>query len=160
MCDFASSLCSRKRLSLFFGNFVCVCKPFVHQKKLRIRSNVYCKSCWSNFQFFIAALQALYHQGTTSGVKMAYVPPHKRHLKETERPLLTPELFAPQFKKNLNVKPSEFDVETSSKSFLYANHALSRFYTVGLDDQNQFPSTVKLEPISLDSTYWNNEENL
>lgn len=69
-----------------------------------------------------------------------------------------PELLAPQFKKNLNVKPSKFNVDTSSKSFLYANRALTRFYTVGLDDQSQFPSTVKLEPISLDSTEWNNEE--
>ncbi|XP_070665312.1 uncharacterized protein [Malus domestica] len=62
---------------------------------------------------------------------MAYVPPHKRHLKETERPLLRLELLAPQFKKNLNARPSKFNVDTSSKSFIYANRALLRLCTIG-----------------------------
>ncbi|XP_070666275.1 uncharacterized protein [Malus domestica] len=49
-------------MSQFWGFHVRFRKLFVFKKKLRIRSNVYCKSCWSNFQFFITALQALYHQ--------------------------------------------------------------------------------------------------
>ncbi|XP_070678535.1 uncharacterized protein [Malus domestica] len=57
-------------MSQFWGFHVRFRKLFVFKKKLRIRSNVYCKSCWSNFQFFIAALQALYHQVTASTKKL------------------------------------------------------------------------------------------
>ncbi|CAN6582258.1 unnamed protein product [Malus baccata var. baccata] len=83
---------------------------------------------------------------------MAYVPPHKRHSKEPERPLLTPELLAPPFKKNLNVKPyNKSNVEWTVK-IVYADHSTSRWLTIGLDDENQFLPSVNLMPIYLEST--------
>ncbi|KAH0994539.1 hypothetical protein GBA52_018403 [Prunus armeniaca] len=82
---------------------------------------------------------------------MAYIPPHKRHSKETERPLPTPELLAPQFKKNLNLRSSISNADLDGK-VNYANHARSRWCIIGLDDENQFPSSVNLEPISWETT--------
>ncbi|PQQ21191.1 uncharacterized protein Pyn_24127 [Prunus yedoensis var. nudiflora] len=82
---------------------------------------------------------------------MAYIPPHKRHSKETERPLPTPELLAPQFKKKLILRSSKSNADWDGK-VIYANHARSRWCIIGLDDENQFPSSVNLEPISLETT--------
>ncbi|KAK9919320.1 hypothetical protein M0R45_027924 [Rubus argutus] len=85
---------------------------------------------------------------------MAYIPPHKGRSNEMERPLPTPELLAPQFKKILNMKPSRSNVERASYSFIYAKHSISRWWTIGLDDENQFPSSIDLEPVSMESTEW------
>ncbi|XP_018498795.2 uncharacterized protein LOC103930352 isoform X2 [Pyrus x bretschneideri] len=90
--------------------------------------------------------------GISASSTMAYIPPHKRYSKEPERPLLTPELLAPQFKKNLNVKPyNKSDVEWTVK-IVYADHSTSRWLTIGLDDDNQFLPSVNLMPIYLEST--------
>ncbi|TQD92917.1 hypothetical protein C1H46_021397 [Malus baccata] len=43
--------------------------------------------------------------GMSASSGMAHIPPHKRHSKEYERPLLTSELLAQRFKKNLYVNP-------------------------------------------------------
>nr|XP_028946018.1 uncharacterized protein LOC103451111 isoform X5 [Malus domestica] len=83
---------------------------------------------------------------------MAYIPPHKRHSKEPERPLPTPELLAPQFKKNFKDKPyNKSNVEWTGK-IVYADHSTSRWLTIGLDEENQFPPSVNLKPICLEST--------
>ncbi|RXH82531.1 hypothetical protein DVH24_036872 [Malus domestica] len=86
---------------------------------------------------------------------MAYVPPHRRHSKELERPLLTPELLAPQFKKNLKVKP----FNKVDENIVYADHSTHGWCAIPLDDENQFPSSVNLEPVTLESVELNFGEN-
>ena len=83
---------------------------------------------------------------------MAYVPPHRRHSKESERPLLTPELLAPQSKKkNLNVKPYKKSNVEWPGEIAYADHSTFRWCAIALDDENQFPSSVNIKPITLES---------
>ncbi|KAK9292980.1 hypothetical protein L1049_020962 [Liquidambar formosana] len=88
---------------------------------------------------------------------MAYIPPHKRHMKDTERPAPTPDLLVPQFKRNLNLGPSRSNFERRKDKhtmqdgkIIYADQAISRWCAVGLTDDNQFPSSVCLEPISVE----------
>lgn len=77
---------------------------------------------------------------------MAYAPPHKKQIKEKERPLPTPELLAPQFKKNLKyVKPSKYGFDPRF-FFMHMQTMLHRDFiisTIGLNDPNQFPSTAR-----------------
>ncbi|XP_050381173.1 uncharacterized protein LOC126798293 isoform X3 [Argentina anserina] len=81
---------------------------------------------------------------------MAYIPPHKRNSNEAERPLPTPDKLAPLFKRNVNVRSSKSNDKYTSKIF-YADRAISRWWVVGLNDDNQFPPSVNLEPISLET---------
>lgn len=99
---------------------------------------------------FLASLGS-FLSGVSARFIMAYIPPHKRHSKETERPLPTPELLAPQFKKKLDLRSSKSNADLDGK-VIYANHARSRWCLIGLDDENQFPSSVNLEPISWETT--------
>ncbi|KAK9919321.1 hypothetical protein M0R45_027925 [Rubus argutus] len=80
---------------------------------------------------------------------MAYIPPHKRNSNETERPLPTPDKLAPLFKKHVDIGSSKYNEWTSK--LIYADCAISKWWAVGLDDDTQFPSSVNLEPISLDT---------
>ncbi|CAN6714689.1 unnamed protein product [Malus baccata var. baccata] len=89
---------------------------------------------------------------------MAYVPPHRRHSKESERPLLTPELLA-QSKKNLNVKPYNKSIVDWTENIVYADHYTHRWCAIPLDDENQFPSSVNLEPVTLESAALNFGKN-
>ncbi|XP_050116125.1 uncharacterized protein LOC126593978 isoform X1 [Malus sylvestris] len=90
---------------------------------------------------------------------MAYVPPHRRHSKESERPLLTPELLAPQSKKNLIIKPYNKSNVGWTGDTVYADHSIFRWCAIGLNDENQFPSSVNLEPVSLESADLNFGKN-
>ncbi|XP_031284040.1 uncharacterized protein LOC116142774 isoform X2 [Pistacia vera] len=69
---------------------------------------------------------------------MAYIPPHKRHSKDRPTPTPIPELLAPQFKRDLNLRSFRHN----------PNPCVYRWFIVGLDDNHQFPSFVRLEPIS------------
>jgi hypothetical protein len=40
--------------------------------------------------------------------------------------------------------------KNKSGTFFYADHAISRWFAVGLDDDGQFPPYIHLEPISLE----------
>lgn len=88
---------------------------------------------------------------------MAYIPPHKRHLKDKERPPPTPDLLVPQFQKNLNIRSSRNNKEDKRKNkntslggkIVYSNNSVSRWWVAGLGD-DQFSSSVHLEPISLE----------
>ncbi|KAH7571772.1 hypothetical protein JRO89_XS04G0137800 [Xanthoceras sorbifolium] len=80
---------------------------------------------------------------------MAYIPPHKRHSKDSERPSPTPELLVPQSKRNFNLRSSQHNLVRSGK-IVYADQAISRWCAVGLDDCNQFPCSVHLEPVSVE----------
>ncbi|XP_044466607.1 uncharacterized protein LOC123196618 isoform X1 [Mangifera indica] len=72
---------------------------------------------------------------------MAYIPPHKRHSKDSDRPSPTPELLAPQFKRNLNLRSSRHE------KIVYADQSINRWLSAGLDDNHQFPASAYLEPI-------------
>ncbi|KAJ4969314.1 hypothetical protein NE237_016015 [Protea cynaroides] len=74
---------------------------------------------------------------------MAYIPPHKRHLKDSERPLPTPDLLVPQFERNFNLKPA------SGEKIIYATQAISRWWVVDYADDQI--SSLRLEPISCES---------
>ncbi|PSR98845.1 DNA ligase [Actinidia chinensis var. chinensis] len=89
---------------------------------------------------------------------MAYLPPHKRHSTDAERPSPKPESLAPQFHKKLSIGASGSNVERrkNKQSFptwkiVYANNAISRWFAVGLADDTHFASSTRLEPISLKS---------
>ncbi|XP_070665393.1 uncharacterized protein [Malus domestica] len=88
---------------------------------------------------------------TSASSRMAYIPTHKRHLKESERTLLTSELLASQLKKNLNVNPCNMSNVDGTGRIVYADHPTHRWCAVALDDENQFPSSVNLEPVTLES---------
>ena len=66
-------------------------------------------------------------------IVMAYIPPHKRHSKDSERPSPTPEVLVPQFKRNFNLRSSKHNVDRSGK-IVYADQAISRWLLAGLDD--------------------------
>ncbi|KAF3452409.1 hypothetical protein FNV43_RR02842 [Rhamnella rubrinervis] len=88
---------------------------------------------------------------------MAYIPPHKRHSEGTERPSPCPEQLAPQFNKNLKLRSSSSKVLKGGK-IIYADQAISRWCAIGLGDGDQFPPSVLLEPVSLDSIERKNGE--
>ncbi|KAK3026359.1 hypothetical protein RJ639_042656 [Escallonia herrerae] len=89
-------------------------------------------------------------------LSMAYIPPHKRHSKDSESSSPTPESIIPQFKRNLN--PKSFNVEKRKNKYslqggkiIYGNDAIDRWFTVGLGDEIEFSSATCLKPVSLES---------
>ncbi|GMN25920.1 hypothetical protein TIFTF001_001105 [Ficus carica] len=86
---------------------------------------------------------------------MAYIPPHKRHSKNPKASSsLRPELLSPLFEKNLKFRSSSSTTNSNAHrggKIVYANTAISRWFSVGLDDPNQFPASVHLQPVSLES---------
>ena len=80
---------------------------------------------------------------------MAYIPPHKRHSKDVRRASPIPETLQPQFQRNMNLRASTSRKNKSGK-IVYADHAISKWFAVGLDDDGQFPPYIHLEPISLE----------
>ncbi|XP_050221413.1 uncharacterized protein LOC130014505 [Mercurialis annua] len=79
---------------------------------------------------------------------MAYIPPHKRHSLDKDRPPSpVGESFAPLFKKNLSLNNKRNRIRT----IVYANNAISRWFAVGLSDNDQFPSRIRLEPVPSES---------
>lgn len=92
---------------------------------------------------------------------MAYIPPHKRHSRDMEKPSPTAELLAPEFNRQLtlrpsaphfirkDLKPSGRKVDRSGK-IVYANHAIYKWFSIGSSDHGDlFPSCVRLEPFSV-----------
>lgn len=80
---------------------------------------------------------------------MAYIPPHKRHSQDKGRPSPTPEYFVSLFKRNLSLKSPDSKIDRIGR-IVYADGAISRWFAVGLSDNNQFPSYIHLEPTSLE----------
>ncbi|XP_059435442.1 uncharacterized protein LOC132168467 isoform X1 [Corylus avellana] len=81
---------------------------------------------------------------------MSYIPPHKRQSKDSDRPSPIPESFRPNFRRNLDLRSSK-SVKDRSGKITYAKRAVSTWFAVGLDDDNHFPSSVQLEPVSMES---------
>ncbi len=81
---------------------------------------------------------------------MAYVPPHKRYSKGSGRPIPTPDLLVPHFKRSVNLRTLK-PRYVKSGTIVYANGAISRWFAVGLDDGNSVPSAVRLKPVSVES---------
>lgn len=85
---------------------------------------------------------------------MAYIPPHKRHAKGSPSPKPTPapETLIPAFRKNLNFK--SFGEHKRKEKYLgeilYAHGAVRKWFPVGLTDDSQFSSLVKMEPVSVE----------
>ncbi|GLT71867.1 hypothetical protein SLA2020_438540 [Shorea laevis] len=87
---------------------------------------------------------------------MSYIPPHKRQSKDSDRPSPIPESLPRQFRRNLDWSSSKSKKERFGK-IVYAEKAISTWLAVGLDDNNQFPSSVHLDPVSsefLERTNW------
>ena len=89
---------------------------------------------------------------------MAYIPPHKRHSKSKDNegsssPSPKPELLSPLFNKNLKFRSTRTNnAHQKTGKIIYADKAISRWFSVGLDDNNnQFPASVHLQSVSLES---------
>ncbi|KAJ6697302.1 hypothetical protein OIU85_003651 [Salix viminalis] len=78
---------------------------------------------------------------------MAYVPPHKRHSKDVRRASPIPETLQPQFQRNMNLRASTSHKNKCGK-IVYADHAIYKWFALGLDDDGHFPPNIHLEPIS------------
>ncbi|KAE9619074.1 hypothetical protein Lalb_Chr02g0149331 [Lupinus albus] len=89
---------------------------------------------------------------------MSYVPPHKRQSNDKDKPSPSPELPPPpppphtHFKHNPITKSSNSRSRSQKKinKIIYADHAISKWFFVDLN-HHDFPSFLKLHPISLDS---------
>ncbi|KAK4594865.1 hypothetical protein RGQ29_018552 [Quercus rubra] len=82
---------------------------------------------------------------------MAYIPPHKRHSYEANRPSPIPQSLVPQFRRNLNLRlpPKTFSQRCGKMVYNYAKQAISTWFPVGLDHNHQFPSSVHVTPVPL-----------
>ncbi|PNS90139.1 hypothetical protein POPTR_019G030300v4 [Populus trichocarpa] len=80
---------------------------------------------------------------------MAYIPPHKRYSKDVRRASPIPETLHRQFKRNMNLRASTSHLDKSGK-IVYADRCISKWFAVGLDDDDNFPPHIHLEPISLE----------
>ncbi|KAG5224183.1 bidirectional sugar transporter NEC [Salix suchowensis] len=78
---------------------------------------------------------------------MAYVPPHKRQSKDVIRASPIPETLQPQFQRNMNLRASTSHKNKCGK-IVYADHAIYKWFALGLDDDGHFPPNIHLEPIS------------
>ncbi|KAB5512105.1 hypothetical protein DKX38_029133 [Salix brachista] len=76
---------------------------------------------------------------------MAYIPPHKRQFKDVRRASPIPETLLPQFQRNMNLRASTC---LKNQSSFLADHAVYKWFSIGLDDDGQFPPYIHLEPIS------------
>ncbi|XVF42432.1 hypothetical protein PTKIN_Ptkin01aG0362500 [Pterospermum kingtungense] len=81
---------------------------------------------------------------------MAYIPPHKRHSKDSEKPRPTPESLVPSFKRNVQLRAPKSNAERSGQ-IVYSNYAISRWFAVGLDDDNGDASAAELKSVSVES---------
>ncbi|KAJ6858321.1 hypothetical protein NC652_040788 [Populus alba x Populus x berolinensis] len=80
---------------------------------------------------------------------MAYIPPHKRHSKDVRSATPIPETLQPQFQRKMNLRAST-SRKNKSGTIFYADHAISKWFAVGLDEDGQFPPYIHLEPISFE----------
>ena len=99
----------------------------------------------------------LVYSGAVAIFIMAYIPPHKRHSKDDGKQSPIPELLVPQFRRNVNLRPSVINKDRSGK-IIYSNRAISRWFALGLDENDKIPSSVHLKSISMDHLQRNTGE--
>lgn len=89
----------------------------------------------------------------SSFFRMAYIPPHKRHSKDSDqRATPSPEKLGPQFNRKLNLGTSKRSDSCKGRNSTYAPDAISKWFLAGLqDDECSQLSGVSLEPASLES---------
>ncbi|KAB5512107.1 hypothetical protein DKX38_029135 [Salix brachista] len=80
---------------------------------------------------------------------MAYIPPHMRRSEDVRRASPFPETLQAQFQRIMNLRASTSH-QNKSGNIVYADHAISKWFAVGLDDDGHFPPNIHLEPISLE----------
>ncbi|KAB5512106.1 hypothetical protein DKX38_029134 [Salix brachista] len=80
---------------------------------------------------------------------MAYIPPHMRRSEDVRKASPFPETLQPQFQRILNLRASTSHQNRCGNT-VYARHAISKWFAVGLDDDGQFPPNIHLEPTSLE----------
>ncbi|TXG66225.1 hypothetical protein EZV62_007500 [Acer yangbiense] len=106
------------------------------------KSTLYCK-CRIKEDKKLELYKAFYAYKVGVFIVMAYIPPHKRHSKDSEMPSPIPERLVPQFSRQVNLK-------SSSNANARNVSSVRSMYIVGLDADNQFPSSVHLEPTSVE----------
>ncbi|XP_039045482.1 uncharacterized protein LOC120185288 [Hibiscus syriacus] len=79
---------------------------------------------------------------------MAYIPPHKRQSKDSDRSTPTPECLIPRFNSDVHLRASRSNADRGGK-ILYLNYAISRWFVVGLDDGNSDTFAAHLKPVSI-----------
>ncbi|ERM97964.1 hypothetical protein AMTR_s00117p00092890 [Amborella trichopoda] len=94
----------------------------------------------------------------TSDIVMAYIPPHKRHTKDTEKSTSSPSLLIPQLEESLNLGTRYAGSSGRSRrnlkrdipnvSIKYSKNSISRWWDVGMSDdmQSSESPSVSLKP--------------
>ncbi|XP_010556806.1 PREDICTED: uncharacterized protein LOC104826015 [Tarenaya hassleriana] len=85
---------------------------------------------------------------------MPYVPPHKRHSNEPVRPSPVPASVLSKFSRNLHLGGRKKTNEQPAR-IVYAKDPIWRWFYVGSDGtEDEIPPSVKLVPVSIDSSEW------
>ncbi|KAK8502051.1 hypothetical protein V6N11_019412 [Hibiscus sabdariffa] len=88
---------------------------------------------------------------------MAYIPPHKRHSKDSERPTLmptpTPMSLNPRFNRYIQSRYSRPDADMSGW-VIYSKNATSRWFAVGWNDGIVDAFAAHLKPVSVEPFEW------
>ncbi|KAK2993805.1 hypothetical protein RJ640_027683, partial [Escallonia rubra] len=79
-------------------------------------------------------------------LSMAYIPPHKRHSKDSESSSPTPESLIPR-----HVEKGKNIYSLQGVKIIYGNDAIHRWFTVGLADEIELSSATCLKPVSFES---------
>lgn len=82
---------------------------------------------------------------------MAYVPPHKRHSKDSPKPTPVPSSINPRFNQTLTLGGDGSKSRRKSSSnqggkIVYAANSISRWFAAGFAVDDPIPSLVRLEP--------------
>ncbi|XP_006479042.2 uncharacterized protein LOC102626205 isoform X1 [Citrus sinensis] len=83
---------------------------------------------------------------------MAYIPPHKRHSQYPLMPSPPPVMPVPKFNRNLNLGSPRHNADMGAK-IVYADITAYRWLAVGSEDDTCFPSSVHLQPFSLEHAH-------
>ncbi|KDO45548.1 hypothetical protein CISIN_1g016149mg [Citrus sinensis] len=83
---------------------------------------------------------------------MAYIPPHKRHSEYPLMPSPPPVMPVPKFNRNLNLGSPRHNADMGAK-IVYADITAYRWLAVGSEDDTCFPSSVHLQPFSLEHAH-------
>ncbi|CAN7115715.1 unnamed protein product [Brassica rapa subsp. narinosa] len=94
-------------------------------------------------------LQELRNFKRLSGSDMSYIPPHKRHSKDPDRPSPVPDSLATKFKKNLHFNASSSD---KRDRIIYSGDSITKWFLIGSNGiEDEIPLSAKLVPLSSDS---------